>query len=273
MLRDISTITVRHENNKTETISLPEDIGSQLFQAGAFPVFGMRMKMASVANVSKGSGAEKAGIKSEDILYSVNNQEGTYFDEFQKSLYDNKGKSVAVGVLRKTATGATDTLSLKAKVDVEGKIGFEVAMGSVEDSSAIESKSYSFGESVSRGTSYGLNTLTDYVAQFKFIFTKKGAGSIGGFAAIGNMFPPVWDWQAFWLNTALLSIILAFMNILPIPALDGGHVIFLIYEMVTGKEAPQKVLEVAQYIGIFLLLGLMIYANGNDLIRWINGAF
>ena len=87
------------------------------------------------------------------------------------------------------------------------------------------------------------------------------------------MFPPVWDWQAFWLNTALLSIILAFMNILPIPALDGGHVIFLIYEMVTGKEAPQKVLEVAQYIGIFLLLGLMIYANGNDLIRWINGAF
>jgi len=273
MLRDISTITVRHENNKTDTISLPEDIGSELFQAGAFPVFGMRMKMASVANVSKGSGAEKAGIKSEDILYSVNNQKVTYFDEFQKSLYDNKGKSVAVGVLRKNTAGATDTLSLKAKVDVEGKIGFEVAMGSLEDSSAIESKSFSFGESISRGTSYGLNTLTDYVAQFKFIFTKKGAGSIGGFAAIGNMFPPVWDWQAFWLNTALLSIILAFMNILPIPALDGGHVVFLIYEMVTGKEAPQKVLEVAQYIGIFLLLGLMIYANGNDLIRWINGAF
>ena len=273
MLRDISTITVRHENNKTETISLPTDIGSELFQAGAFPVFNMRMKMASVANVSKGSGAEKAGIKSEDILYSVNNQEVTYFDEFQKSLYDNKGKSVAVGVLRKTAAGATDTLSLKAKVDVEGKIGFEVAMGSVEDSSAIESKSYSFGESVSRGTSYGLNTLTDYVAQFKFIFTKKGAGSIGGFAAIGNMFPPTWDWQAFWLNTALLSIILAFMNILPIPALDGGHVVFLIYEMITGKEAPQRVLEIAQYVGIFLLLGLMIYANGNDLWRWIDGAF
>ena len=87
------------------------------------------------------------------------------------------------------------------------------------------------------------------------------------------MFPPTWDWQAFWLNTALLSIILAFMNILPIPALDGGHVVFLIYEMITGKEAPQRVLEIAQYVGIFLLLGLMIYANGNDLIRWLNGAF
>ena len=118
-----------------------------------------------------------------------------------------------------------------------------------------------------------MHTLGDYVSQFKFIFTKKGAGSIGGFATIGNLFPPVWDWQAFWMQTALLSIILAFMNILPIPALDGGHVIFLIYEMITGKEAPQRVLEIAQYVGIFLLLGLMIYANGNDLIRWINGGF
>ena len=198
---------------------------------------------------------------------------GSHAYNLSKYLYENKGKAVDLGVLRKAADGSSDTLSLKAKVDSEGKIGFEVGMGAIEDSSAVETKSYSFGESISRGTSYGLNTLTDYVAQFKFIFTKKGAGSIGGFAAIGNMFPPVWDWQAFWLNTALLSIILAFMNILPIPALDGGHVIFLIYEMITGKEAPQKVLEVAQYIGIFLLLGLMIYANGNDLIRWINGAF
>jgi regulator of sigma E protease len=101
------------------------------------------------------------------------------------------------------------------------------------------------------------------------VFTKKGATSLGGFASIGNMFPPVWDWQLFWLNTALLSIILAFMNILPIPALDGGHVVFLLYEMITGKEAPQKVLEYAQYVGIILLLGLMIYANGNDIVRWL----
>lgn len=273
MLRDISTITVRHQNNKVQTVSLPEDIGSELFQAGAFPVFGMRMKSASVQSVTAGSGAEKAGVKSNDILFSVNNEGVTYFDEIQKSLYVNKGKSVELSVLRVDEAGEMDTIPLKAQVDNEGKIGFEVAMGSVEDSSAVETKSYSFSQSISKGTVYGINTLTDYVAQFKFIFTKKGAGSIGGFAAIGNMFPPVWDWQAFWLNTALLSIILAFMNILPIPALDGGHVVFLIYEMITGKEAPQRVLEIAQYVGIFLLLGLMIYANGNDLIRWINGAF
>ena len=148
MLRDLSTITVRHENNKIETIIFPEDIGSELFQAGAFPVFGMRMKAASVAGVRSGSGAEKAGVKPEDILISVNNKEVTYFDEIQKSLYDNKGKKVEVGVLRKNSSGSLDTLSLNAKVDKEGKIGFEVAMGSVEDSVAIETKSYSFFEKV-----------------------------------------------------------------------------------------------------------------------------
>jgi regulator of sigma E protease len=273
MLRDISTITVRHQNNKVQTISLPEDIGSELFQAGAFPVFGMRMKTASVARVFPNSGAEKAKIKANDIIYSVDNKEITYFDEVQQALFTNKGKHVNLSVLRESEAGVIDTIPLKAKVDSDGKIGFEVSMGSVEDSAAISNVNYSFINSVSRGTAYGINTLTDYIAQFKFIFTKKGAGSIGGFAAIGNMFPPVWDWQLFWLNTALLSIILAFMNILPIPALDGGHVVFLMYEMITGKEAPQRVLEIAQYVGIFLLLGLLLYANGNDLVRWINGAF
>ena len=105
----------------------------------------------------------------------------------------------------------------------------------------------------------------------KFLFTKKGASSIGGFAAIGNLFPAEWNWEKFWLNTAFISIILAFMNILPIPALDGGHVVFLLYEMVTGKEAPQKVLEYAQMVGFFILMGLLLYANGNDVYRMIFG--
>lgn len=94
---------------------------------------------------------------------------------------------------------------------------------------------------------------------------------MGGFGALGNLFPSAWDWEVFWMNTALISIILAFMNILPIPALDGGHVVFLLYEMITGKEAPQKVLEYAQYIGFFLILALVLYANGNDLYRWFTG--
>ena len=92
---------------------------------------------------------------------------------------------------------------------------------------------------------------------------------MGGFGAIGNLFPSTWDWHLFWLNTAFISIILAFMNILPIPALDGGHVVFLLYEIITGKEAPEKVLEIAQYIGFFLIIGLVLYANGNDIYKWL----
>jgi regulator of sigma E protease len=161
-----------------------------------------------------------------------------------------------------------DTITLDVKVKDNGTIGI-MANSECIDQKAISDKKYGFAQSVSIGMGYGYNTLSDYVSQFKFVFTKKGATQIGGFASIGNMFPPLWDWHTFWLTTALLSIILAFMNILPIPALDGGHVVFLLYEMITGKEAPQKVLEVAQYIGIFLLLSLMIYANGADLVRWL----
>ena len=101
------------------------------------------------------------------------------------------------------------------------------------------------------------------------IFTKEGASSLGGFGAIGGLFAPQWDWEVFWSMTAFLSIVLAFMNILPIPALDGGHVLFLIYEMITGREPNKKVLEYAQYAGMILLLSLVVYANFNDLFRWL----
>ena len=110
-------------------------------------------------------------------------------------------------------------------------------------------------------------TLHDYVAQFKYIFTSEGAKQLGGFGAIGNMFPGQWNWKGFWSSTALISIILAFMNILPIPALDGGHVMFLLYEMVTGTKPNDKFMEYAQMFGFFLLMALVLYANGNDLFR------
>lgn len=273
MLRDLENLTVKHENGLTETISFPEDIGSELFENGAFPAFGMRTKSSFIESVDGGSLAEEAGLKSKDKIIEIDGEKLEYFDQIQSALYQNKNKAVMLSVLREDENKALDTLLLEAKVDPDGKLGFAVGISEVADSSAVESIAYTFGNSIVEGTKYGLNTLGDYVSQFKFIFTKKGAGSIGGFATIGNLFPPVWDWHAFWMQTALLSIILAFMNILPIPALDGGHVVFLIYEMITGKEAPLKVLEYAQYVGIFLLLGLMVYANGNDLVRWINGAF
>jgi regulator of sigma E protease len=117
------------------------------------------------------------------------------------------------------------------------------------------------------GIRYGWETLGGYVRSLKLLFSRSGASQIGGFGSIGGLFSPTWDWQVFWNMTAFLSIILAFMNILPIPALDGGHVVFLLYEMVTGRAPNQRVLEVAQMIGMLLLLGLILFANGNDLFK------
>ncbi len=131
----------------------------------------------------------------------------------------------------------------------------------------FQTEKLSLSQSISEGFSYGYWTLYDYVAQFQYLFTQKGASQLGGFGAIGNMFPSSWNWKGFWASTALISIILAFMNILPIPALDGGHVMFLIYEMITGRKPNDQFLEYAQMFGFFLLLSLVLYANGNDLYR------
>ncbi|CAN0156030.1 unnamed protein product, partial [Chrysoparadoxa australica] len=187
----------------------------------------------------------------------------TYFDETILALYQNRGKKVEIIIDRNG-----QEISEEVQVSEDGKIGFAPrAEELMVDRSKLQTLEYGFFESISVGTVYGLNTLGDYVGQLKYIFTEKGASSIGGFGSIANLFPPSWDWQRFWENTALISIILAFMNILPIPALDGGHVMFLIYEIITGKEAPQKILEIAQYVGIVLLLSLLVYANGNDIYK------
>lgn len=204
-----------------------------------------------------------SGLKHNDSILRVNGEDVEYFDQIISGLYSTK-KDAELMVLR-----GTDTVTIFVPVSKNHTIGFAPAITGYVDSLAIKTVHYSFGASIGRGIGRGYQSLSDYASQLKFLFTKKGATSIGGFAAIGNMFPSTWNWELFWLNTALISIILAFMNILPIPALDGGHVVFLLYEMITGREAPQKVLEYAQYIGFFLLLGLLIYANGNDIYRWL----
>ena len=134
-----------------------------------------------------------------------------------------------------------------------------------------EFNEYSFLEAIPNGIKNGTQTLTNYVKSLSLIFNKEGAKQIGGFGSIGSMFANEWDWRRFWAMTALLSIILAFMNILPIPALDGGHVMFLIYEMIAGKPPSDQLLTRAQVVGMVLLFSLLIYANGMDLYRFISG--
>ena len=138
-----------------------------------------------------------------------------------------------------------------------------------KDAIKIQHMDYSFSESISKGFELGYWTLKDYIAQLPFLFTKKGAGQVGGFGAIGNLFPEKWNWRSFWSITAFISIVLAFMNILPIPALDGGHVMFLLYEIIAGRKPNDKFMEYAQLVGFVILISLLLFANGNDIYRAI----
>ncbi|MDX2359214.1 MAG: RIP metalloprotease RseP [Crocinitomicaceae bacterium] len=265
LLRGVSELTVLTASGEEKPVPLPEDIEYELFQAGAYPMVGLRRIGATVDSILAESSMIAAGFEVGDEFLAVNGVEITYFDEITRERFFNKDKEIDVVVLR-----GTDTITLTTKVNEEGQMGF-ISNTMMVDTAAIWTQEFGFGASFGAGIAMGYTTLNDYASQLKFLFTKKGASSIGGFGAIGNMFPPVWDWQIFWLTTAFISIILAFMNILPIPALDGGHVVFLLYEMITGKEAPQKVLEYAQYAGFIILMGLVLYANGNDLYSWIVG--
>jgi regulator of sigma E protease len=262
LLRGKKSIQVKHQDGKIETIVFPDKIDYELFENGAFPMVSLRNTSIGVDSVVPNSGAAGAKLMKGDKFLTINGKSIQYFDEIQSELFFNKGKTVNLSILR-----GKDTLTKNAKVSLDGKLGYVASVGEIIDVSSVVEYKPSLGESIGLGYHKGLNTLGDYAGQLKFMFTKKGASSIGGFARMGDMFPATWDWHIFWLNTAFLSLALAIMNILPIPALDGGHVVFLLYEMITGKEAPQKVLEYAQYVGIAILLSLMVYANGNDIYR------
>jgi regulator of sigma E protease len=155
------------------------------------------------------------------------------------------------------------------RLTVTADTSFVLGISPVANIYPIERISYSFFESFPAGAKYGMDVLRGYVGDFKYVFTSDGAKSVGMFGSIGSLFPEVWDWHAFWLMTAFLSIVLAFMNILPVPALDGGHAVFLIYEMITGKQPSEKFLERAQMVGMLILLGLFILATYNDIMKFV----
>lgn len=154
--------------------------------------------------------------------------------------------------------------------DEENNLGVYV-LADIDEIMTISHKDFTFAESIGPGFSRAYWTLKDYMGQFKYVFTKKGASSLGGFITIGSIFPSTWNWESFWSITALLSIMLAFMNLLPIPALDGGHVVFTLYEMISGHKPSDKFLEYAQITGFIILVSLLLLANGNDIYKWVTG--
>ena len=258
LLREVNEVRVRRKNGDLTTIYIPDDIGTQIFESGQMipfvPVF-----PAVIDSVIPNSPASKIGLLPNDKILSLNGNKISSWSDFKNNMTGDS-KEIDLVVERNQSSA-----SFKSLTREDGTLGVYPKT----DFFSFELKSLSLGESIVEGFDYGYWTLRDYIAQFKYIFTTKGASQLGGFGAIGNMFPSQWDWKGFWSSTALISIILAFMNILPIPALDGGHVMFLCYEILTGRKPNDKFMEYAQMFGFFLLLTLVLYANGNDIYRAI----
>jgi regulator of sigma E protease len=260
MIQDGAVVTVLRNHSESIDITIPKDFVNQLisnedaFMNYRFPVV--------VSVVSKGEPADLAGLQEGDRIIKLGNDTTPSFSEFAKVIPSYGGKTIPILISR------GDSIIESTVTPTEnGKLGF--IYHSIVDLYPTEEKDYTFFEAIPRGIKIGVDQLTMYVSSLKLLFSKEGAQNLGGFGAIGNMFPDAWNWYSFWQITAFLSIILAFMNIIPIPALDGGHVLFLIYEIVTRRKPSDKFMEYAQYTGMAILFLLLIYANGNDIYRLI----
>lgn len=254
-------------DGKEEQILMPEI--SLLEIAKEDPPFVDMLIPNVVDSVLADGGFAKAGLQKGDSLIAFNGTPLHSWNEFTEQLGELRlrseveQKSSAFFSLVYSRAGVRDT------VNVTTDDQFKVLAYSMNPGYQPTRLTYGFFESFPAGVALGINTLKGYVNDMKYVFTKEGAKSVGGFGTIGSIFPKVWDWQRFWSMTAFLSIILAFMNILPIPALDGGHVLFLLYELVARRKPSDKFLEYAQMVGMFLLFGLLIWANFNDILRFV----
>lgn len=242
------------------TVNIPEGFMAKLLKHQSPDFINARMPFL-VEGFSSGSAAKAAGVKEGDRIIGINDSVVLFFDEFRALLPVYKSQKISLKVLR-----AADTLNLNVMVPETGMIG---AYTNPAKLFTFSEKDYSLIAAVPAGFVKTWKGVGNYLKQLKLLFSPevKAYESVGGFITIGNIFPSVWDWQAFWSLTAFLSIMLAILNVLPIPALDGGHVTFLVYEMVTGRKPSDKFLEYAQIVGMVLLFSLLIFANGNDIVK------
>ena len=262
---DAETVTVLREGSEV-LITMPEEVSLLDFNGDVQPFVQFYNPM-TIDSVIPGSAAALAGLMAGDDILSVNGTSTSTWITFNTALNQMREQEAEGEVVNHDLSvvysrgGALDTVVVAA--DADFILGITVAMPYEP-----ATKEYGFFASIPAGIAYGWNTLKGYVSDFKYVFTKEGATSLGGFVTIGSLFPSQWNWYSFWMMTAFISIILAFMNILPIPALDGGHLMFLLFEMITGRKPSDKFMERVQIIGMVLLFGLMIYANLNDIIRY-----
>lgn len=254
------TVTVLRDGKEVK-IDIPDDMMKRLLRdKDGFATYRIPMIINEVISNS----AINAGFQSKDRIICVNGANTPLYQDVTTELQAYKNATVEIEVLRDGKA-----ITLNAPIDTAGHIGVSVYANPLNIYETVTVK-YNFFSSFPAGIRLGISTLKGYVNDMKYVFTKEGAKSVGGFGAIGNLFPASWNWRMFWERTAFLSIILAFMNILPIPALDGGHVMFLLYEVVTRRKPGDKFLEYAQIAGMLILFSLLIFANGNDLIRFFS---
>jgi len=262
-------------NGQEVSLSLPGDL-NLLGMIKAEPRFVEPLLPMSIDSIAAGSPAEKAGIVAGDRILSINGHEVANHNEFMAELGRLKDMLMAAVTTEDSLRVRTVQLvvarSNEQQDTLQAVLTPDVTMGFFNMSlQKYEKKTveYGFFESFPAGIRYGWHVLASYVDDMKYVFTADGAKSLGGFGAIGSLFPPVWDWYMFWKMTAFLSIILAFMNILPIPALDGGHVLFLLYEMITRRKPSEQFMIRAEYVGFGIIILLMVVANLNDILRWL----
>lgn len=276
MIRDLSKAQrvdiIR--DGKSMSVNITKEL-SMLEMVNSNPPFATPLLPNTVNTILPGSPAEKCGIVSGDKITSINGKainswnELTYeTGQLAYSLSVTPADSINIRTVTITIDRAGKADTLKTMLTADLKLGITPLL--LYDLYKPVTVEYGLFESIPAGAVYGVNVLKGYVDDMKYVFTSEGAKSIGGFGTIGNLFPASWDWYLFWKMTAFLSIILAFMNILPIPALDGGHVLFLLYEMIARRKPSEQFLIVAEYIGFGLLLLLLLYANINDILRMLN---
>ncbi|HEY0297674.1 MAG TPA: RIP metalloprotease RseP [Arachidicoccus sp.] len=264
MLNNTKTITVLRDGNAVN-INLPSDLASRVINKHLhfLGYEDIRIPIYPLDAVVDTSAAQKAGLIKNDLIIAANNQPIKFWNDFSHIIKSNTGQSVALQIIR----NQKDTLNINVTVPQSGVVG--VAQKTPLNLIPTESINYSFLSAIPAGISKGCGMLVSYVRQLKIIFGGKvnvAEGTMGP-VGIANLFPASWDWQAFWSLTAFLSMMLAIMNLLPIPGLDGGHALFCIYEMVTGKKPSDKFMEYAQVAGMVILLGLMAFVFGNDILK------
>jgi regulator of sigma E protease len=244
-------------------IELPADYIPKLLKGKGLFEPRTPFKPCVVSKLPKESPARTARIIKGDTIIGIDTITFSYYDEFQQYLSLNRGREVIVRISRDGSL-----LNIPVVPNQNGQLGF-MTDRSYKMFFELKTIRYGFLESIPAGLGKGFKTLSDYLKQFRLIFSRhtKGYESLGGFITIGSIFPSEWDWERFWELTAFLSIILAVINILPVPALDGGHVMFTLYELITGRKPSDKFLEYAQVTGLILLLALILYANGNDVLK------